>query len=61
MGIHMVSVLETALLSRECFEHQLHSRSGVCTEDDVKLLGISIEKVEHAVPDIIYSFGGFLR
>ena len=62
MGIHMVLILEAAILSRK-FEKEIYPRSGVRIKVDVGMLGISVGKVEHAVSDVVYgySFSGLLR
>jgi len=49
MGVHMELVLEAAILSCVCLENLPYSRGGVCTEDDVELLRIGVEKAEHVV------------
>ena len=56
MGIHMGSVPEAAILSCECFEQYLDSCSRARTKDKVKFLRESVEYMQHALSDILYSF-----
>jgi len=61
MGMHMELVLEAAILSCAYLENWPHPRGGVCTEGDVELLRIGVEKAEHVVSDVVYSSCGPLR
>ena len=44
MGIHMILILEVAVLGPKWFENKLYSRSGAGTEDDSELLRVSVKK-----------------